>query len=445
MDTVWNVAVDFWDVLLKMSPYLLFGFLVAGVLSVLVRPAWVEKHLGGRGFWNITKASLMGVPLPLCSCGVIPVAASLRRHGAGKGPTTSFLISTPQTGVDSVFVTFSLLGPVAAIFRPLAALACGLIGGSAVALSTQENNPDSDVEHMQEGAACTDACCVDGETDHPWRRGLKYGFVTLPADIGKALLVGLVIAALISALVPQEQLIKVVGGGILGMLVMMLFGVPMYVCATASVPIAAALVSKGVEPGAAMVFLMTGPATNAATIATLWRTMGRKTAIIYLLSVALTALAAGMILNWIFHSTGMKPAPPMGEMMPMWLKLGSTVLLIAVLGHAILRPKLTGWLTARRSQQERWNEPAAPEDLAERLAGETPGGNAWRVRIEGMHCSHCADAVKRALQEVAGVRNASADAGKGRADVTGEAIQPDRLREAVESLGYEVKGVAVRA
>jgi hypothetical protein len=445
MDIAWNVAIDFWNVLLEMSPYLLFGFLVAGVLSVLVRPAWVEKHLGGSGFWNITKASLMGVPLPLCSCGVIPVAASLRRHGAGKGPTTSFLISTPQTGVDSIFVTFSLLGPVAAIFRPFAALLCGLIGGSAVALSTQEDHPNEDVEHMQEGAACTDACCVEGGSEHPWVRGLKYGFVTLPADIGKALLVGLVIAALISALVPQEQLIKVVGGGILGMLVMMVLGVPMYVCATASVPIAAALVSKGVEPGAAMVFLMTGPATNAATIATLWRTMGKRTAVIYLASVAVTALVAGTVLNWVFRVTEMKPAPPMGEMMPMWLKLGSTILLIAVLAHAMIRPKLTGWLAKRRSQQERWGEPTAPEQLAERLVGEGADGSAWRMRIEGMHCSHCADAVKRALHEVAGVQTASANADTGRAEVSGESIEPEHLKEAVESLGYDVKGVSVGA
>ena len=151
-----NIPADFWLVLGQMAPYLLFGFLVAGVLSVLVRPEFVERHLGGRGIWAVLKASAFGVPLPLCSCGVIPVAASIRRHGASKGATTAFLISTPQTGVDSILATFGLLGPVFAVYRPLAALVSGLLGGAVV--SAAENG----AEAPGPSEKCQDACCAPG-------------------------------------------------------------------------------------------------------------------------------------------------------------------------------------------------------------------------------------------------------------------------------------------
>ena len=196
-----DIAREFWGVLTEMSPYLLFGFLVAGILSVFIRPETVERHLGGHGLWPIVKASAFGVPLPLCSCGVIPVAASLRRHGASKGATTSFLMSTPQTGVDSILVTLSLLGPVVAIFRPIVAFVSGVIGGSVVSL-TQKNDP-STVETVEK---CHDSCCsTDGPVHGKLMRVLRYGFVTLPRDIAKPLLAGLVIAGLIAVLVQRAR------------------------------------------------------------------------------------------------------------------------------------------------------------------------------------------------------------------------------------------------
>jgi len=264
LEGIWGAIVEFWRVLGEMSPYLLFGFLVAGVLSVVVRPETVERHLGGHGLWPIVKASAFGVPLPLCSCGVIPVAASLRKHGASRGATTSFLISTPQTGVDSIFVTLSLLGPVVAIFRPIAALVSGVIGGSVVSLSQGDDVSSSRAEEK-----CQDVCCTGDTGRGKFLRILSYGFVTLPRDIARAIIVGLALAGIISVLVPSDFFAGALGQGITGMLVMMAFGIPVYVCATASVPIAAALIAKGASPGAAIVFLMTGPATNAAAIATI--------------------------------------------------------------------------------------------------------------------------------------------------------------------------------
>jgi len=324
----------FWDTLAEMSPYLLFGFFVAGVLSVFISAELVERHLGGRGIWPLLKASAFGVPLPLCSCGVIPVSMSLRKHGAGKGATISFLLSTPQTGVDSILVTLSLLGPVYAIFRPVAALVTGLIGGGLVQLSDPQ--PADAIQ-----PECTDACCSEKEKKPKIVRALEHGFITLPADIGKAMLVGLVIAAVISAVVPDDFFAPLLGGGILAMVIMMALGIPVYVCATASVPVAAALIAKGVSPGVAMVFLMTGPATNAAAFMTIWSVLGKKTAITYIITVAGAAIAAGLLLDRIVQGIAADIVSKPGWMLPPIVKYVSAVVLLAVLIFAMVGTRKT--------------------------------------------------------------------------------------------------------
>jgi len=341
-DLVWWIIVDFWDTVAEMSPYLLFGFLMAGILSVLISQRMVEKHLGGKGIWPVLKASIFGVPLPLCSCGVIPVSMSLHKHGASKGSTIAFLLSTPQTGVDSIFVTLSLLGPIFAIFRPVAAFVTGIIGGILVDMFTPPLGGAGFSAGPQDGQPappkCTDECC-GGAENKKIIRGLKFAFVTLPRDIGGAMLVGLVIAAFISALVPDDFFAEKLGTGIVAMLVMMALGIPMYVCATASVPIAAALMMKGLTPGAALVFLMTGPATNAASFVTIWKIMGRATALIYLVTIAVCALASGLLLDHIAAGVDFQIATRAGWMLPAAVKYISAVLILAVLGFAILRGK----------------------------------------------------------------------------------------------------------
>jgi len=359
-----RLVIDFWATVGEMSPYLLFGFFVAGLLSVFVSQKMVERHLGGRGFLPVLKATLVGIPLPLCSCGVIPVAMSLRKHGASRGSTISFLLSTPQTGVDSILVTYSLLGPVFAIFRPLAALVTGLVGGILVDLFGQgpedselrmadggqkteagipraDNgaapNPQSAIRNPQSEAAGECCCCHHAVS--PGRKflnGMKYGFLSLPRDIGKPLLIGLVIAALISTVVPDDFFAARLGRGLPAMLVMMLIGIPMYVCASASVPVAAAMILKGLSPGAALVFLITGPGTNAAGLATIWNTLGRRTAILYLLTVAGCALAAGVVLDSIIHSINIGAASHMHHVGPSLVQHVSAVVLLAVLGYAFL-------------------------------------------------------------------------------------------------------------
>ena len=328
------IMIDFWATIIEMAPYLLFGFFAAGALSVLVSQRMVERHLGGRGFWPLFKASLFGVPLPLCSCSVIPVSMSLRKHGASKGATIAFLLSTPQTGVDSILVTLSLLGPVFAIFRPFAALATGLVGGIFVDIFGHAGGEES-----QPPEKCTDECC-NAEKTSKLVKGLKYGFVTLPRDIGRAMLVGLAVAAFISALVPNDFFAEKLGTGIFAMLAMMALGIPVYVCATASVPVAAALMMKGLTPGAALVFLMTGPATNAASFVTIWKVMGRGTAITYLASVAGCALLSGILLDFLAAGAHFEIAAGSHQMLPVSVKYASAAALLIVMAYALWpRPK----------------------------------------------------------------------------------------------------------
>ncbi|MFC1462977.1 SO_0444 family Cu/Zn efflux transporter [Verrucomicrobiota bacterium] len=328
-----DIVLALWETLCDMAPWLLFGFLVAGALSIFISPKLVEKHLGGRGIWPVFKASLFGVPLPLCSCGVIPVAASLRKHGSSKGATTAFLLSTPQTGVDSIMATFSLLGPVFAVFRPLAAFVAGMLGGAIVSAT---DDPNGEHAHTEE---CHDECCGHSTRSSKAARVFHYGFVTLPRDIARPLVLGLAIAGVIAVAVPEDFFAEALGTGFLAMIVMMLLGMPLYVCATASIPVAAAMMLKGVTPGAALVFLMTGPATNAVTIATLWKMLGRKTTLLYLAIVAGTALGSGLALDLLFDVTGISTGHVGHSMLPPWVGTLSALLLIAVLVPAVLPRK----------------------------------------------------------------------------------------------------------
>lgn len=404
--------LSLWDTVREMAPFLLFGFFVAGVLSVFIQPETVERHLGGSGIKQVLKAALFGVPLPLCSCGVIPVGASLRRHGASAGATTSFLISTPQTGVDSIMVTLSLLGPIFAIFRPIVSFVSGVFGGALVNAFGPGQDPS-----LPEGPVCVGECCTSTPGQNRFIRAIRYGFITLPRDINKALIIGVLVAGLIAAIVPDDYFSTILGGGILAMLVMMLVGIPIYVCATASVPIAAALILKGVSPGAALVFLMTGPATNAATISTIWKTMGRRTAWLYLGTVAGASILAGLLLDMLISgATGTAIHGP-HWMIPGEVKTAAAVVLLGVLLAAFLQPSKVGGI-----------KPA------------TEKSKGMRIIIKGMSCDHCARSIQRALIESAGVESAEVDYRKGVAIVTGSDFDREALRSAVESLGYSVAG-----
>jgi hypothetical protein len=408
-----NIIVDFWDVLSEMAPYLMFGFAVAGILSVAVSQEIVERNLGKKNIWSVIKAALFGVPLPLCSCGVIPVTASLRRHGASKGATTAFLISTPQTGVDSILVTYSLLGPVFAVFRPLIALINGIFGGFLIDLFSK-NHIKNGRHEDDTPPKCEDDCCVYNPKEGKFVRALKYGFITLPSDIGKELLIGLGIAALITTLIPNDFFASYLKPGFMSMFAMMIIGLPVYVCATASVPIAAAFILKGISPGAALVFLMTGPATNAAAITTIWKVLGKRTTFIYLFTVAVTALISGFLLDQIFIVSQSQIHHSGHSLLPLSVKYLSAVALLVILVYAIYRPKKK-INTIEKEESDMRN-----------------------FIVQGMTCSHCVENVKRAVLSVKGVKSAQVELKTGLVQVEGSEASQSEINSAVESIGYKV-------
>jgi len=419
MDAVIATLMEFWFALCQMAPYLLFGFFVAGVLSVFVSPRFVERHLGG-GVVSVVKAAILGIPLPLCSCGVIPVAASLRRHGASPGATTSFLISTPQTGVDSLFVTYIMLGGVMAVFRPIAAFVSGVLGGALVRVFGAA--PAKADEPTEEAA---DTCAISDPKSNRFVEMLRYGFVTLPADIGRALVFGLLLAGVITVFVEPGWFATTFGRGFGAMVAMLVVGIPFYVCATASVPLAMAMIAhQSVSPGAALVFLMTGPATNAATITTIWKIMGRRAAILYVAAVMVTALASGLLLDGMFPSisesviAGHKHATEGGVG---WFGAVSGIALVLVLLPAVVRPIAAKWKAKRRK------EPYVSDT------------NSLVLSVEGMTCSHCAGTVERVLTECLGVQSAKVDLAAGEATVIGDGLDLAALCEAVGSVGYAAR------
>jgi len=330
MEILLNILNEIWLVTVAMAPYLLFGFLMAGVLSVLISKDYVRRHLGSRGWLGSVKAALMGVPMPICSCGVIPLAASLRKHGASRGATASFLASTPQTGVDSLMITYALLGWVFAVFRALAAFLSGIICGTAVTL----------VSPGEEDAAaeCEDECCQPNRKPM-LQRMLSYGFISLPRDIARAVVIGIVLSGIISGLIPDDFFMDRLGNSPLAMLIMLCIGIPLYVCSSASVPIALAFIKAGISPGAALVFLITGPATNAATLTTLWQIIGRKQLAVFLVTLSMCALGAGLLMNLFSPQLGIAEQVCQEGCTPGGLDILWTVVLIAVLAKGMLPEK----------------------------------------------------------------------------------------------------------
>lgn len=392
-----------------MSPYLLLGFLIAGILSVAISPAFVEKNLGGKGLSPILKASLFGIPLPLCSCGVIPVATSLYKNGANKSATTSFLISTPQTGVDSILVTYSLLGPIFAIFRPFSALLAGIIGGLAVEVI--DNGRESNIEPS--------TLVVDNDKKSFLRKIYEYGFVSLPQDITKPLILGIMIAAVISMVVPDDFFVSYFGNGFMGLIIMMFAGIPIYVCATASVPIALALIIKGLSPGAALVFLMTGPATNAATISTVWKILGKKTAFVYLLAVSGSSLVAGLFINLFSSEISSHIHSHDHWMLPAWLQIISSILILIILTNSLLRLYYPSIFISKESLKT--NEAD------------------FILSVAGMTCNNCVKSVTNSILDVKNVEDVDVDLITGKANINGDNINIDDAIVAITSLGYSVK------
>ena len=324
----------------EMSPYLLLGFFFAGVMHAFIPGMVYNRYLGGKGFKSVFYGALFGVPLPLCSCGVLPTAMSLRKQGASKGATASFLISTPETGVDSIIATYSVLGLPFAVIRPVAAFCNAIMGGWLI-------NKFGDKDEVVPVDASAKTCCChhkQEETHHEgflgkMREALRFGFVEMIEEIGKWLVIGLVIAGLITVFVPDEFFALFRGNTQLSMLLVLCIAIPMYICATGSIPIAVALMMKGLTPGAALVLLMAGPACNMASILVINKTLGRKSLVLYLVSIITMAILWGHVVDYLLPAEWFQMALSVGrcciEESTSWLNWSSTIVLGLLLLNAL--------------------------------------------------------------------------------------------------------------
>ncbi|MDH5637635.1 MAG: SO_0444 family Cu/Zn efflux transporter [Nitrospinota bacterium] len=346
MDLVIGSLSSSWAILEDSAIFLLVGFFLAGLVKVFLPLDLVKRKLGADGFGSVFNAALVGIPLPLCSCSVIPTAASLRSSGASKGATSAFLISTPESGVDSIAITYALLDPVMTVFRPVAAFATALFAGVMENLiGDRQSGSATQMEDVCKDDCCSDNCELNDENEHE-RPALKsksprgklatslhFAFVELVDDLVGWLLIGILAAGMMEALIPDDFFAQFAGDGFLSMLVMLAAGVPMYICATASTPLAAALMIKGLSPGAALVFLLSGPATNIGTLVIIRKLLGTRSVVIYLSAIAVGSLSAGLALNGIYHALEIDATATIGkatEVFPHQVELAAALIFSAL-------------------------------------------------------------------------------------------------------------------
>lgn len=394
----------------EMAPYILLGFLIAGLMHVFVPQRILAAHLASPGFGAVCKAALLGIPLPLCSCGVLPTAIALRRGGASRAATTSFLVATPQTGVDSIAATYSMLGPAFAVIRPLAALVTAL--GAGFTVGTTERK-------LQKPASTPDTTIEEGEPETASfgiriLHALKYGFVDLVASIGGWLVVGLLIAALITVYVPADFFATLGDRPLIAMIAVVVVAIPMYVCATGSIPIAMSLMLKGLSPGTALVLLMAGPAANFASFTLISREMGKKAASLYLGSIVVGALCFGLAIDYLLPADwfilphiahGACHANSLG-----WFPLFCAGIMTGLLIVALCR---------------RYFRKAKTFDNMTQI-----------YVITGMNCPHCQASVTKAIQGVEGVTQVDVNLSTGKATVEGP-HDPEAVKRAVSAAGFD--------
>lgn len=437
MSSFMNVFNQIFELVNEMSPYLLLGFLIAGLLHAFVPNSLYSKYLSGNSFRSVINAAIFGIPLPLCSCGVIPTAMSLKREGASKGATVSFLIATPQTGVDSIFATYSLMGLPFAVVRPIAALLTAVLGGQFVNMyDEKESAQDAESAHRQHT-----------EADYSEKKGLsffermkeafKFGFVEMMSDIGKWLVIGLIVAGLITVLVPDSFFEVFKDNTLMSMLLVLCISIPMYLCATGSIPIAVALMLKGLTPGAALVLLMAGPASNAASILVINKVLGKKTLILYLGAIVFGAIVSGILIDtflpreWFVPSMVSADADCCGEGQDIFNIICSVILALLLLNTLRLRFAHKDVCGCGHCHDHEHSN--GHKDNCTCNADQTK-----IYHIEGMNCNHCRANAERALLSVRGVKSVSVDLQTGEAKVEGEDVDENEIRSAIESLGFSI-------
>lgn len=430
----------FIDIFADMSLYMIIGMLLTGILHVVMKKDTVAKYLGPDSRMPAVKAAALGVPLPLCSCGVLPTTVYLSQGGATTSAVMAFLISTPQTGVDSIIATFGMMGLVFAIYRPIAAFISGVAGGVLI----QKIAGNHTAKELKAEDQCQSECCSSDAHDASCSREhcttectaevkpsptvlgkvksmVRYAFVDFIDDIAVHFLVGVLIAALITLIIPTGFFESInVSSGIFAMLVMLVIGLPMYICSTSSIPIALALMAKGISPGAAFVFLFAGPATNAASLTVLSKSLGKKTVAVYLAVTAFSAVTFGLLFDAIIDWFSL-PMPQFEVESAAhgvgWLKIVTGMIFASVLLRSIVVKLIRRFKTRN----------------------DTKDDSATDIVIENMTCDHCAKTVREALQQCKGVQTVSVDVKHGKAYIHGNELDLDEIHKAIKNAGYNVK------
>lgn len=406
-----KLSMEFWAIICDMAPYLLLGFLIAGILHGIVPKTFYRKYLSKNNFLSVLYATLIGIPLPLCSCGVIPTAVSLKNEKASKGAVASFLIATPQTGIDSILATFSLMGLGFAVIRPVAALITGICGGLLVNMLLKEKADTN-----------TTATKADEKPKNVLYGILHYAFFEMLQNIGFRLLTGLVLATAISVFIPDEFFLRFAEYPWLQMIIILAVSIPMYVCSTGSIPIATSLILKGLSPGAALVLLMAGPAVNLASMLVIKKTMGKHFTIIYVMSIVLGAVLFGGLVNMFqsffiegVHCTSDAACCNNRFDNISWLKIICAIIFSGLLINALLMK----WFCKYRKTEKKTEEKI--------------------YRVEGMSCSHCKRSVESAVMSLENILSADADINKHTLKITGNA-QTNEIKKKVEEAGFTFKG-----
>jgi uncharacterized membrane protein YraQ (UPF0718 family)/copper chaperone CopZ len=407
-----NALLTFINMLCQMAPYLLLGFMMAGVLHVFVPANFFERHLAKENFKSVLLAALIGVPLPLCSCGVIPTAISLRKDGASRGATVSFMISTPQIGVDSIIATYSMMGLPFAIVRPIAALLTSIAGGAVTTWFSKDEIV------VRQNCSCE----TKENTRNRFVMFLKYSFIDLVQNIGKWLVIGLMIGTLITILVPDSFFTDLNLPSIVTMLIVLLIAIPMYVCSTGSIPIAAALMLKGLSPGAALVLLIAGPGVSVASLLVVGKSLGKKQLLFYLGSIILGSMICGLFVDnflpreWFAITSLCETSGHCAShagVSASWFEIVSGIFLVLLLINAFM---------LKFFKKE-----------------ETVNENQVVYRIDGMSCNHCKNSVEKAIKALDNVEDVEVILGKKEAVVTGKP-NDEIVKKTVEELGFEFKG-----
>ncbi|MBR6483021.1 MAG: SO_0444 family Cu/Zn efflux transporter [Bacteroidaceae bacterium] len=413
---------EIFELINSMAPYLLLGFLLAGIMHAFVPAGLYHRYLGGSSFRSVFNAALLGIPLPLCSCGVIPTAMSLRKEGASRGATVSFLIATPQTGIDSIIATYSLMGLPFALLRPLVALSTSLVGGCIVNQWDEKDTETNKETHRRQTSEVQPALPFIEKV----KSALHYAFVEMMQDIGKWLVLGLVVAGLITVFVPDSFFSIFADKPLLSMLLVLAFAIPMYLCATGSIPIAVALILKGLSPGTALVLLMAGPAVNVASLLVIGKVMGRKTLLLYLSTIVLCAILFGLGIDYllprVWFTAPLQHIHYAHDCGISYFNLGCTILLALLLLNAFTQ-RYMGKKTCKCQHQS--------------CACETQKNHPTILVIKGMTCNHCKSNVQKAIAAIEGVEHVEIDLNTGQAVITGQADIPT-ITAAVESIGFEV-------